>query len=149
MASHTHHSTSSGEVLVTLCAFEWHLTCVLLPHISHLKRTFPSGVFSSNLPALTTHCTLEGLLFLLVCSLLYFQETLCVDCLPCESSDEFWDWKNPVTFGALKCFLSSLVPFRFQAAWFWKALATHCELEELLTYVNSLLSFQETLSRSS
>ena len=166
--------------------------------------------------ALTTHYTLEGLLFLLVCSLLYFQETLNVEAhntlcalvglqlwsfqcmshlvqfsdlsplwvlwwilktnvekilshlvhldafslvwflsgffssnfilrssyhtlytwrashpscvfspvfsinLMCSLSPlsplmnfEDWWWKNPVTFGALKCFLSSLVPFRF------------------------------------
>ena len=78
--SHIHHSTSYGEVLATLCAFEWHLACVLLAHISHLKRTFPSCVFSSNLilrSSYHTLCTLEGLLILLVCSLMYFQETLC------------------------------------------------------------------------
>ena len=81
LSSHIHHSTSYGEVLATLCAFEWHLTCGLLPHISHLKRTIPSCVFSSNLIlriSYHTLCTLEGLLILLVCSLLYFQETLCV-----------------------------------------------------------------------
>ena len=64
LSSHIHHSTSYGEVLSTLCAFEWHLTCGLLPHISHLKRTFPSCVFSSNLIlriSYHTLCTLEGL----------------------------------------------------------------------------------------
>ena len=38
----------------------------------------------------------------------------------------------------------------FQVTWFWEALATHCALEGLFTYVSSLsslLSFQETWCR--
>ena len=71
--------------------------------------------------------------------------------LPCESSGEFWRLmlKNSCHIWCTEMFflLCGSSHVSFQVTWFWEALATHCALEGLFTYVSSLsslLSFQET-----